>query len=69
MKRPSTAGLLILLAFSIPVIVEFHTVLAYLGIHVPFELYLPVTVALALLTVTALWLLPEKEEPGNPSKA
>ncbi len=59
MNRPSTAGLLVLLAFAAPVFIEAHTVLAYLGIDIPVNVYYPASVALVLLIVGVLMLLPK----------
>ena len=68
MKRPSRAGLLVLLAFSIPVIVEFRTVLSMIGIEVSSEIYLGVTISMAVLAAIAILLLPENRK-GNPTRA
>ncbi len=59
MNRPGPAGLLVLLAFSVPVIIEAHTVLAYLGIDIAPSVYYPASIALTLLIVGVLWLWPE----------
>ena len=65
MKRPSPAGLLILVAFAIPVLIEFRTVLVWLGVDVPLVVYAP-SAALALAAiVAALWVFGE----GNPTRA
>ena len=65
MKRPSPAGLLILVAFAIPVLIEFRTVLVWLGVDVPLVVYAP-SAALALAAVVAaLWVFGE----GNPTRA
>jgi len=64
-KRPSPAGLLILVAFAIPVLIEFRTVLVWLGVDVPLVVYAP-SAALALAAVVAaLWVFGE----GNPTRA
>jgi hypothetical protein len=68
MKRPSRAGLLVLLAFLIPVIIELRTVLSMLGIEVSSGPYLGVMIAMVVLATIAIFLLPEKRE-GNPSRA
>lgn len=66
MKRPSKAGLLVLLAFSIPVIVELRTVLAMVGIDIPLGTYLLVSGVGILLAFIAIILAPPRE--GNPNR-
>ncbi len=70
MKRPGTAGLLVLLAFSVPVIIELHTVFAYLGIDIPVRVYYPAALVVTLFTVLTIWLLPEGNgEQGKAAEA
>ena len=65
MKRPSPAGLLIGLAFAIPVLIEFRTVLVWLGLDVPLVVYAPSALLVLAAVVAAVWVLGE----GNPSRA
>lgn len=65
MKRPSPAGLLVGLAFAIPVLIELRTVLVWLGFDVPLSLYAPVAILAVVAMVAGLWLVGE----GNPSRA
>jgi hypothetical protein len=64
-KRPSPAGLLVGLAFAIPVLIELRTVLVWLGFDVPLSLYAPVAILAVVAMVAGLWLVGE----GNPSRA
>lgn len=65
MKRPSRAGLLIGLAFAVPVLIEFRTVLVWLGLDVPLVVYAPTAIVALAVVVVALWVFGE----GNPSRA
>lgn len=65
MKRPSPAGLLIGVAFAIPVLIELRTVLVWLGVDVPLAVYVPSAALLVAVVVAALWVFGE----GNPSRA
>lgn len=65
MKRPSPAGLLIGVAFALPVLIELRTVLVWLGIDVPLVIYAPTAVVGLLALVAAIWVLGE----GNPRRA
>lgn len=65
MKRPSPAGLLVGLALAIPVLIEFRTVLVWLGLEVPLSIYAPTTILVVVAVVAALWVFGE----GNPSRA
>lgn len=69
MKRPGPTGLVILLAFTIPVVVEARTLFTMLGFDIPARIYLPAAAVVLALVFGGLWLLPEKESPeGNPNK-
>lgn len=63
MNRPSKTGLLVLLAFSVPVIVEFRTVLSMVGVELPLSTYLGIASVFVVLALVGIWLLPEKESP------
>ncbi len=65
MKRPSPAGLLIGVAFAVPVLIELRTVLVWLGLDVPLVVYAPSAIVLVAVVVAALWVFGE----GNPSRA
>jgi len=64
-KRPSPAGLLILVAFAIPVLIEFRTVLVWLGVDIPLVVYAPSAALVLAAVVAALWVFGE----GNPTRA
>lgn len=68
MKRPGPVGVLIALAFAIPVVVELRTVLAFLGIHVDAGVYYPVVTAALLVAAAVILLIPERGSPGNPNE-
>ena len=59
MKRPGTAGLLILLAFTVVFAVEFHTVLKMLGVDVASRVYFPVAAVIIVAAFALLFLLSE----------
>jgi len=67
MNRPGPVGLVMVLAFAVPVVIEFRTVLSAFGIDVATGFYYPVAVAVVASIVLGLLLLPE-DEPGNPSE-
>ncbi len=70
MKRPTPGGLLIGVALVIPVLIEFRTVLVWLGFDVPLGLYAPSAVALVGALAAALWFLGEEApDEGNRSRA
>lgn len=58
MKRPGFAGLLLLLAFAVVIIVESHTLLAMIGLDIPARVYYPAATGLVLAAIAALYLLP-----------
>lgn len=65
--RISKGALAVLLAFTVPVVVQFRTVAAFLGFEVGVvESLLVGSVLVALIIAWALW--PEGKEPveGNP---
>lgn len=67
MKRPGPTGLVILLAFAIPVVIEARTLFAMLGFDIPARIYLPAAAVVLAIVFSGLLLLPEKEPPeGNP---
>ena len=62
--RISRGALLVLIAMSVPIIVELRTVASFVGIEIP----LSMTLVLSLLVVVALvfWAtLPPKQEPES----
>lgn len=71
MKRPTPGGLLIGLALAIPVLVEFRTVLVWLGLDVPIALYVPTVLVIVGAVVAALWIFGEEgtADEGNPRRA
>lgn len=70
MRRPTPGGLLIGLALSIPVLVEFRTVLVWVGFDVPIDLYVPATLVVVGLVVAAIWTFGEEApDEGNRSRA
>jgi len=70
MKRPGPVGLLLLLAFAIPVIVEARTLFALLGFDIPARLYLPAAAIVLAVVFGALLLLPGGDvDEGNPDRA
>lgn len=66
MKRPGPVGLVIGLAFAIPVILELRTVLSMIGIDVALDIYFVAMTVLLAVIVGLVMLLPEGEEE-NPS--
>ena len=71
MKRPTPAGLLIGAALAIPVLIEARTLLVWLGVDVPLDVYAPIAVAVVGLVAVALWTFGEGggDHEGNPSSA
>lgn len=63
MRRPSLGGLLIVLALSVPVLVELRTVLVWLGLDVPIAIYVPAAILLVVIVGAAVWVI--GEESGN----
>lgn len=62
MKRPGPVGLLVLLAFAIPVIIEIRTVLSMFGIDLAPDVFVgAVMIVLAAIVLAVFWL-PEDEE-------
>jgi hypothetical protein len=78
-KRPGPVGLTMVAAFATVAAIEFRTVLSMLGLEVTSGVYYPVAALAVLLTIAALLLLPEGQDPpggddggpseGNPSEA
>jgi len=69
-NRPGPVGLVILLAFSIPVVIEARTLLVMFGFDVAMEVYLPAAGVLLALVFGGLLLLPESEDDeGNLDRA
>jgi len=68
-NRPGPVGLTILLAFSIPVVIEARTLFAMVGIDIPARVYLPAAALVLALVFGALLLLPEEDGEGNPNRA
>ncbi len=54
--RVSKSGLLIVLAFSVPVLIELRTVLGMVGVTVPMDAYLAV-VALVFAAIVGGWAI------------
>lgn len=69
MKRPGPVGVLIGLAFAIPVVIELRTVLAFLGVHIDAGIYYPIVAAVLVVAAAVILLAPERGEPGNPNEA
>lgn len=67
MKRPGPVGLLVLLAFAIPVIIEIRTVLSMFGIDLAPDVFVGAVVIVLAAIVLAVFWLPEDEE-GKLSK-
>lgn len=67
MKRPGPVGLLVLLAFAIPVIIELRTILSMFGIDLPYSVFVGAVVVLLAAIVLAIFWLPEDDE-GNPNE-
>lgn len=65
MKRPSPAGLLIVVALAVPVLIEFRTVLVWVGLDVPLVVYAPVALVGLAAVVAAIWVIGE----GNPHRS
>lgn len=71
MKRPGPVGLVILLAFAVPAVIEFRTVLSMVGIDVPARIYFPAAALVVALVVGGVLLWPEagpEGGEGNPSR-
>jgi len=66
MKRPGPVELAMLLAFAIPVVIEFRTLLAMFGIEVTMGTYLLVA-SLVLVAIFGLLMLLPEDEQGNPN--
>lgn len=69
MRRPGPVGLLLLVAFSIPVVIEVRTVLSMVGIDIPAAVFFPVAAVAVALVVVALRVLPEGEESDRPDSS
>lgn len=65
MRRPSPAGLLVLAAVAVPVLIEFRTVLVWLGVDVPLLVYVPAALVGLAVVIVTIWVLGE----GNPRRA
>ena len=65
MNRPGPVGLTILVAFSIPVIIEIRTIMAMLGYEIPASIFFPVAALIVALAVGLVLLLPEDEEDSQ----
>jgi len=61
MRRPGTAGMLILLAFAIVFAVEFNTLLGMFGIDIAPGVYFPVIGAVILAVFAALLFFPDRK--------
>jgi hypothetical protein len=64
-KRPSPTGLLVAIAFAIPVLIEFRTVLVWIGADIPLAVYAPTATLALAVVLAALWVFGE----GNPTRA
>jgi Na+-driven multidrug efflux pump len=65
MKRPSPATLLLIIAISIPILLELRTVLGFIGIDFPVAGV--VGLAWALVIVLGIWFMigEERAEPSG----
>ena len=64
MKRPEPVTILLLIAISIPVLIELRTVFGFFGVDLP--IYGLLGIGLAYLGALGLWVL-LGEEPANAS--
>jgi hypothetical protein len=61
MRRPGTAGMLILLAFAVVFAVEFNTLLGMFGFDIAPGVYFPVMGLVILAVFSALLLFPKNK--------
>lgn len=69
MNRPGLTGWLLLVAFSIPVVIESKTLLAMFGIEMSTVVFAPLALAGFVLVVSFALFFLHEDEPGNLSKA
>jgi hypothetical protein len=70
MKRPTKGGLLIGVALAIPILIELRTLLVWIGLDVPIDLYVPAAIVLVGALAAGLWVFGEEvPDEGNRSKA
>lgn len=69
MTKPGRAGMLVLLAFTIPAIVETKTLLAMMGYEISTVLFAPLALAAFVLVTSLLifFMWEDPEEPESPS--
>jgi len=69
MNRPGPTGMVILLAFAIPVVVEARTLFIMLGFDIAPRVYLPTSAVVLAVVFGAMWLfLDEGDTEGNLNK-
>lgn len=62
MKRPGPVGLVILLTFAIPIVIEARTALAFIGFEFSGIVFYPAVAVLIGIALAAVYILPEGEE-------
>jgi hypothetical protein len=68
MKKPGPVGLVVLLAFAVPVIIELRTVLVLIGIDIPGIVFFPGAALLIGLGLAVVYLRPDEDGSGKCSE-